>query len=181
MVLNLREPLGYQTVHNCVDYKRLTYLDKYEGLELKDIAQSYKALLDNARIKENVVRSITERIKLFKVYHIFPSRKWLKFVCRIIGYIFKNSDCNFVLTYLGKVNFRDEIKDKIDNVEFKVWHDSGQCALACADYNGHFKLNICENFIEKGIVESFIKLSEEYGIHWTVDDTSIFTQSHLEE
>lgn len=181
MVINLRKSLNYQTIHNCVDYKRLTYLDNYEHQDLKSVAQTYKSLLDNARIKENVIRSISERIKLFKCYHLFPSRKWLKFISRIIGKIFKNKDCNFVLTYLGKVNFSPEISDKIENVEFKVWHDSGQCALACAEYNGHFVLNICENFVEEGIVQSFINLSREYGIHWTVKNKAVFTQSHFEE
>lgn len=181
VVLDLRRPLNYETMHNCVEYKRITYTDLHESMSFTSVVQEYKEVLDKARIVQNVVRIITDRVKLFLMYHIFPSKKWVKFCVKMVGKILKDIDCNFVMTYPGKIDLPDEVMEKIENIDFKVWHDFGECIIAAVDFNGMFNLNISENFVEKGIVEDFIEISRSYGIHWEMIAKGEFEQAHFEE
>lgn len=181
IVIDLRRTLHYETMHNCVDLKRITYIDEYDKMSFADVAGIYKSILDRARVTPNLIRSITERISLFKAYHIFPSRKWLKFCVNLVGYIFKNTDCNIGLTYPGKIDLPPEVSDNIEDFDFKLWHDFGHCVLAAVDFKGRFTLNISENFAEKGVVEDFIRLSRDLGIHWVETECSVFEQTHFEE
>ena len=181
VVMDLRRPLNYATMHNCSEYKRITLTDYRNNLSYASLFKEYKHVLDEARLKPNIIRIITDRVKMFKMYHILPSKPFLKFCVKMVGLLMKNRDCNFVLTYPGKIDLPDDIKDKIDNIDFKVWHDFGQCILAAVDYEGNFNLNISINYQEKGIVEDFIKLSHGVGINWEVIETGLMEQSHFEE
>jgi len=181
VVVDLRRPLNYETMHNCVEYKRITYGDKDDASSFKQVAQRYKRVLDNARLVENVVRIISERVKLFKIYHILPNKSLLKACVKLVGTLLKDVDCNFVVSYPGKLDLPKKARDKIENIDFKVWHDFGQCILACVDYKGIFNIHISENFVEKGIVEDFIQLSKSLGIHFEIVETGVFEQAHFEE
>lgn len=181
VVLDLRRPLNYETMHNCVDYKRITYQDRYDKMSFKSVAKEYKNLLDNARIPANVIRAITQRVSIFKLAHILRGKKAIKLCLKLYGLFTKDTDCNFVVTYPGKIELPEKIKDEIDNIDFKVWHDYGECIIACVDYNGQFNVNISENFVDKGVVEDFIEISDNIGVHFTELKNSEFTQSHFEE
>jgi len=184
VVIDLRRMLKYETMHNCVEYKRITYTDEYLNMNFKTVAQRYKEILDQGREPRNVVRAVTERIQLFKLYHFIHRRWWLKFCTKAIGKILKHSDCNFVVTYLGKIDFgkgNEDIIDKIELIDCKVWHDFAECILSAIDCNGVFHVNVSENFQEKGIVEDFIKLAKENGVHFKEINCSLFTQSHFVE
>lgn len=181
IVMDLRRPLNYETMHNCVEYKRITYMDKHEDMSFKDVAMEYKKKLDNARIPENVVRAITERVSEFEMFHIIKTKKLRKLVLKNVAKFIKDTDCNLVTTYLGKQEFSQEIYDKVEDIQFRVWHDFGECIMACMDYNGTFTINICENYIEKGIVEDFIKLSRAEGINWDYVDVTQFEQATFVE
>lgn len=181
VVIDLRRPLNYETMHNCVEYKRITYLDEYDDISFTNLAKKYKEILDNARKSPNIIRIITERVNTFKAYHILPFKFWLKLAVKIIGKILKDIDCNFVITYPGKIELPRKVKNNIENIDFKVWHDFGECIIAAFDYYGKFNINISENFKEKGIIEDFIKLSEDLGIHWTISEVGVFEQAHFEE
>ena len=181
VVMDLRRPLRYETMHNCVEYKRITYQDKHDGMSIGDISREYKQVLDNARIRENVVRLITERVNLFKAYHLVKNKKRRKQVLGLIGKFMKDSDCNCVLTYLGDVRFPEKVAAHIEDIQVRCWHDFGECCMACLDFNGVFTINICENYIKKGVVAKFIELCEEEGIHLVEKETFKFEQRHFVE
>jgi len=181
IVLDLRRSLNYETMHNCVEYKRITYLDEYDKMNFSMISKIYKEKLDNARLSPNVVRAITERVKTFKAYHLFPKRGFLKFCVKLVGIILKDVDCNFVVTYPGKIDLPKEVMERIENIDFKVWHDFGECIISVVDYNGKFNVNISENYVNKGVVEDFIKLANDLGIHFKEVECGIFEQSHFAE
>lgn len=180
VVVDLRRLLNYETMHNCVEYKRITYLDEYDDMSFSAVAKIYKQILDNARLIPNVVRIITDRVNLFRLYHIFRNEKLLKLCFKTFGKMLKHSDCNFVLTYLGKADFPLEVIEEIEDFDFKVWHDFGECILSCLDYNGTFNLNISDNFVADGIVDEFIELSKKVGIYWELIDKSEYEQAHFE-
>lgn len=181
IVLDLRRPLNYETMHNCVEYKRITLTDERDNKSLTSVFQEYKDILDKARLKENVVKIITDRVKMFKAYHFLPFKKWLKFCVKLVGLLIKDSDCNFVFTYPGKIDLPEKVMDRVENIDFKVWHDFGECILAAVDYNGSFNMNICINFVEKGVIEDFIKLCDGVGIHWQIVEKGLHVQAHYEE
>lgn len=181
IVLDLRRSLGYDTMHNCVEYKRITYDDHFDSMSFREVAKEYKRKLDDARLTPNIIKIVTDRIKLFKSYHITRNKHLLKGIVKLIGLVLKDRDCNFVITYPGKIDLPKAFIDQVEDLELKLWHDFGECIIACMDYNGTFNLNISENFYEKGIVEDFIKLSENYGIHWKEVSCTPFTQAHFVE
>lgn len=181
IVLDLRRSLHYETMHNCVEYKRITYVDEYDKMNFRSVAQEYKRILDHARLTPNVVRTVTERVKTFKMYHILGKKWFLKFCIRMIGLFMKHTDCNFVLTYLGAIDLPRDVKDQLLDIDLKAWHDFGECIMCALDYDGKFNLNVSENFAEKGVVEDFIRLSAEVGIHWEETECSVFEQCAFEE
>lgn len=181
VVMDLRRPLNYETMHNCVEYKRITFLDRHENMSFREVAKEYKRILDHGRLVPNIIRAITERVTTFKLYHILPNKSFLKFCVKMIGLVLKDLDCNFVVTYPGKIDLPKEVMQNIENIDLKVWHDFGECIIACVDYNERFNVNINENFLEKGIVEDFIKLGENVGIHFKLIKTGVFEQTHFEE
>ena len=93
----------------------------------------------------------------------------------------KHTDCNFQVTYLGKMGLPPEVRDKVDDISVKEWNDFGECTICCLDNDGRFNLGITENFVEKGVVEDFIKLSRDVGIYWTEIESSVYTQAHYQE
>lgn len=181
LVLDLRRPLNYKTMHNCVEYKRITYQDKHEQMSFREIAKEYKKILDNARLVPNIVKTITDRVASLRLYHFIKNKRFMKFAAKIVGIVLKDRDCNFVVTYPGKINLPKDVIERIEDIDFKVWHDFGECIIACVDYNGNFNVNISENFVEKGIVEDFIKISENIGIHFKELETEVYEQAHFEE
>lgn len=181
VVMDLRKCFVYETMHNCAEYKRITYQDKHDSMSFKEICADYKAILDHARIRENVVRMVTERIASFRALHYVHSKGIRHAAMHVIARLLKDSDCNCVLTYLGKTDFPEEVNAQIEDFQFRVWHDFGECILAAVDFNGTFKINICENYIEKGIVEDFIELCAEQGIYWNYLESTEYEQGHFVE
>jgi len=179
--MDLRKTLNYETMHNCIEIKRLTYTDEYDKMSFTSIGKIYKEKLDNARVPENIVRILTDRVKTFRWVHCLPGRPLLRLCYKIGGPIFKHSDSNLTITYPGRLDLPEDIMKKIDNLELKVWHDIGECMIAAVDFKGKFTLQITENYIEKGIVEDFIKLAKKVGIHFKNLGCSEFTQSHFVE
>ena len=64
----------------------------------------------------------------------------------------KHTEGNFVFTYLGKIDFGEEVMKGIRDFSFRSWTDFGECNLAAADVGGTLVLSICENFYNKEIV-----------------------------
>ena len=179
--VDLRRILGYETMHNCVDMKRITYQDRHDDMSFKDVAKEYKKAVDNMRLTPNAIRMLTDRVNTLKILHIPKSRRGVKFMMRLISLIMKHTDCNFQVTYLGKMGLPPEVRDKVDDIIAKEWNDFGECTICCLDNDGRFNLGITENFVEKGVVEDFIKLSRDVGIYWTEIESSVYTQAHYQE
>jgi len=181
ITINVRKTLNYETMHNCVDMKRFTYIDDYENMNIASVARIYKSKLDNARLEPNIIKSVTDRVKVFKAYHIVRFKPLLKLVMRAYGKLTRNTDCNFVLTYLGKIELPDEIKEKIENYDFRLIPDFGQCIISAVDFNGRFNLKVHSDFIDTGIEEDFVALSRSIGLHWEDKGSEMFYQSKFIE
>jgi len=181
IAMDVRKLLNYQTMHNCVDLKRFTFTDEHNSMNFKSVAAIYKEKLDIARETPNAVRSVTERVKVFKLYHYLRFKPLLKATVKLYGKLTRNTDCNFVITYLGKFDLPEDVLDKIENIDLKLIPDYGQAVLGAIDYNGQFNLNIHDCFVDRTVVDEFIFLSSKIGLHWKDLGASDFVQSHFVE
>jgi hypothetical protein len=91
----------------------------------------------------------------------------------------KHTDCNFVFTYLGKMDLGEEIMSGISDFSFRSWTDFGECNLAAVDFGGTLVLTICENFYNKEIIKDFIDICNEKGIHFEIEREYEYEQANL--
>lgn len=181
IVMDLRKPLNYETMHNCVDFKRLTYVERHESMSFAEVAREYKEELDLARTRKNVIRILSDRVKLFENLHLIHSRKFTNLGFKLTGGYLKYHDSNCVLTYIGKTEFPPEVNEQIADFDVRSWNDYSAFVAVALDFNGRFKINLSDNFLEKGIVEDFMLLCEKQGIHFTETETRVYLQSRFVE
>ena len=91
----------------------------------------------------------------------------------------KHSECNFVFTYLGKVDLPNEVMSGLVDFNFRSWPDFSECNVAAIDFNGTLILNICENFRDKQIIPDLIDICSAAGIHFETVDELTFEQANL--
>ena len=91
----------------------------------------------------------------------------------------KDTEGNFVFTYLGEVDLGEDVMQGIRDFSFRSWTDFGECNLAAADFGGTLVLNICENFYNKEIVKDFIEICNEKGIHFEMEGEYAYEQANL--
>ena len=181
VAINLRKALDYETMHNCVEFIRLTYEDKHDEMGFDGAAKDFKAALDNIKIRENAVRLLSGRVTDFKTLHILPGKTLRKKAMWIIGKLLRNLDCNCELTYLGNSNMPEEVVAQVEDLRFRCWTDFGNCTIAAIDYDGSFNIDLCENYIDKGIVEDFINISKEIGINFEITEEFEYEQARFIE
>lgn len=181
VAINLRKILDYETMHNCVDFVRLTYDDKHDDMGFSGAAKDFKAMLDLVKVHENAVKLLSDRVNEYKALHVLPTKKMRKTGMWIIGKLLRNFDCNCELTYLGNSNFPEEVIDQVEDLHFRCWTDFGNCTIAAIDYNGSFNIDLCENYVDKGIIEDFISLSREIGINFEITDEFEYEQARFIE
>ena len=102
-----------------------------------------------------------------------------KLLANIVAKSMKHTDSNFVLTYLGKVDFSEEVMKGICDFSFRSWTDFGECNLAAVDFGGTLVLTICENFYNKEIIKDFINICNEKGIHFEIEREYEYEQANL--
>lgn len=181
VAVDLRKAFGYETQHNCVEFMKLTYQDRHDEMGFSAAVRDFKAVLDHDRIRENVVRRVTERIMEFRLINRIPGRTPRKKAMALLAKLLKRVDCNADLTYIGRCAFPQEVLDQIEDFHFRVWPDFGGCIMAAIDFNGVFNINFSENFYEKGIAEDFVQLCREHGMDFAVTDCFEFEQGQFIE
>lgn len=180
ITIDVRKTLNYESMHNCVDMKRFTYIDEFENMNIAQVAKIYSDKLKHSRKEKNIIRSVTERVSVFKLYHILHFKHMIKLAVKIYGLIARDTDCNFVLSYLGKVNLPDEVISQIDNFDFKLCPDVGECIVSCIDFNGRFNIRVNSDYVdEEGINKDFVELCSSVGIHLEDQGKITFRQSRF--
>jgi hypothetical protein len=165
IVIDARVPMQFQTMHNCIVSKVITYVDRFDSMEFELVCTIYRALLELAAQRENIVVEATEKVDLIRLLMGIKPKFLRKCVLHLVAKAMKHSDSNFTFTYLGKLNLEKNVADGIVDFHFRSWTDFGECNIAAADFNGTLILNICENYQNKKIVPTFIRLCKEVGIH----------------
>lgn len=179
VVIDCRAPMGFQTMHNCIISKNITYVDRYDTMDFARVSTIYRSLLDLAVQKENIVKAATEFIDTVGPLVSIKPRFLQKALAKVVFGVMKHTECNFVFTYLGKIDLPDEVMAGLDDFNFRSWPDFSECNVAAIDFNGTLILNICENFRDKQIIPDLIDICSAVGIHFETVDVLSFEQANL--
>ena len=179
VVIDCRAPMGFQTMHNCILSKNITYIDRYEAMDLALVSTIYRSILDLAVRRENIVKAATEFIDTVGPLVSIKPRFLQKALAKVVFGVMKHTECNFVFTYLGKIDLPNEVMAGLADFNFRSWPDFGECNVAAVDFGGTLILNICENFRDKQIVPDLIEICSTAGIHFERADMLSFEQANL--
>lgn len=179
VVIDCRVPMGFQTMHNCIISKNITYIDRYDTMDFALVSTIYRSLLDLAVQRENIVKAATETVDMIKPMVSVKPRFLQKALAKVVFGVMKHSECNFVFTYLGKIDLPDEVMYGLTDFNFRSWPDFSECNVAAIDFDGTLILNICENFQDKQIIPDLIDICSTVGIHFETVDVLSFEQANL--
>lgn len=179
VVIDCRGPMNFQTMHNCIISKNITYTDRYDTMDFPLVSTIYRAILDLAVQKENIVKQATETVDMIRPIVSVKPRFLQKALAKVVSAVMKHSDSNFTFTYLGKIDLPDEVMSGLDDFNFRSWTDFGECNVAAVDFGGTLILNICENYQNKQIIPDFTDICRSVGIHFETADEFIFEQANL--
>ena len=143
------------------------------------VSTIYRSLIDLAVQPENIVREATSMVNMIRSLVPIKPRFLQKAVVNILAKSMKPTEGNFVLTYLGKMDFGEEVMKGICDFSFRSWTDFGECNLAAVDFGGTLVLTICENFYNKEIIKDFINICNEKGIHFEIEREYEYEQANL--
>ena len=179
VVIDCRGPMRFQTMHNCIISKTITYIDRYDTMDFALVSTIYRALLDLAVQQENIVKSATETVDMIKPIVAVKPRFLQKALAKVVAGVMKHSDSNFTFTYLGRMDLPDEVMSGLADFNFRSWTDFGECNVAAVDFCGTLILNICENYQDKNIIPDLIAICNDVGIHFETADELSFEQANL--
>lgn len=179
IVVDCRAPMKMDTMHNFINTKVITYQDKFDEFDLQKISTIYRGILDLYVQPENIISSCTEMKKSTDFLYNMRPRFIQKFLMKIVGKIVKRTMNNIGFTYLGRVPFSEKVKSHLIDFNFRSWPDIGDCVIAAVDLNGILIIDICENYYDKGIIDSFIKICKDNDIDIKVCEENIFEQANV--
>ena len=148
-------------------------------MDFARVSTIYRSLLDLAVQPENIVKAATEFVDTVGPLVSVKPRFLQKALAKVVFGVMKHSECNFVFTYLGKIDLPDEVVSRLADFNFRSWPDFSECNVAAIDFGGTLILNICENFQDKQIVPDLIDICRKVGIHFETVDVRSFEQANL--
>ena len=179
VVIDCRGPMRFQTMHNCIISKNITYIDRYDTMDFSLVSTIYRALLDLAVQQENIVKAATETVDMIKPIVAVKPRFLQKALAKVVAGVMKHSESNFTFTYLGRMDLPEEVMSGLADFNFRSWTDFGECNVAAVDFCGTLILNICENYQDKNIIPDLIDICNTVGIHFETVDEITFEQANL--
>ena len=179
VVIDCRGPMRFQTMHNCIISKNITYIDRYDTMDFTLVSTIYRAILDLAVQQENIVKAATETVDMIKPIVAVKPRFLQKTLAKVVAGVMKHSESNFTFTYLGRMDLPDEVMNGLADFNFRSWTDFGECNVAAVDFGGTLILNICENYQDKQIIPDLIDICSSVGIHFETVDELEFEQANL--
>lgn len=179
VVVDMRGLLNMQTMHNFFANKVITYQDRFDTYDLPELSTVYRGILDLFVQPENLIWACTDLKDSTDFLYNMRPLKLQKAVVKVVCKIIKRTMNNMGFTYLGKVPFSDEVKSRLKDFNFRSWPDIGDCVLAAVDLNGTLIIDVCENYYDKGVVDSFIRICREIGINIEEYQTTTFEQANV--
>lgn len=179
IVVDCRGPAKIDTMHNFINNKVITYQDKFDDYDLPKISTIYRGILDLFVQPENIVWACTSLKDSTDILYNLRPLKLQKTLVKGVGKIIKRTMNNIGFTYLGRAPFSEEAKSHLKDFNFRTWTDTGDCVIATVDLNGTLIIDVCENYADKGVVDSFIRICNEFGMGIRETETTVFEQTNL--
>ena len=179
IVVDCRAPSKLETMHNFVGTKLITYQDKFDDFDLPKLSTIYRGILDLFVQPENIIAAATDFMDDTGFLYTMRPLALQKVVIKTVSKIVKRRMNNFAFTYLGRVPFPEEVKSRLLDFNFRSWPDIGDCVIAAVDLNGTLIIDVCENYADKDVVESFIRICKDAGINFEETKTTVFEQANL--
>ncbi|MCR5002534.1 MAG: hypothetical protein K6A71_12155 [Lachnospiraceae bacterium] len=179
IVMDCREPMKMDTMHNFVYNKVITYQDRFDSYDINKLSTVYRAILDLSLQPENIIWACTDMKDSTDFLYTLRPLMLQKIVLRSVSILIKQTMNNIGFTYLGRVPFSEAVKSHMQDFTFRSWPDIGACVIAAADLNGTLILDVCENYTDKGVVNSFINICKNFDINMTETETTVFEQANL--
>lgn len=164
IVIDIRQITRNFTMRNNIITKQISYIDRFDSMPMELVSTIYRSILDLAVQKENVVKKCTEMVNIMRPLVSIKSYPLSRLVTRPAAWIAKHSECDFTLTYLGKLQFMPNVAPHIRDIRSRSWCDVGYANLCAYELNGTLFLNLVENYRDKSVVPNFIKLLNEQGV-----------------
>lgn len=179
IVVDCRGPMQMDTMHNFIGNKVITYQDKFDAYDLPMLSTVYRTILDLYVQPENIIWDCTNmKSSTDFLYTLRPL--WLqKSLMKVVAKSIKRTMNNIGFTYLGRVPFSEDVISHLTDFTFRSWPDIGDCVIAAADLSGTLILDVCENYADKDVVESFIRICKDAGINFEETKTTVFEQANL--
>lgn len=177
ILVDCRKPMKFNTMHNCILTKNITYIDRFDELSLETLGTIYRGILDLYVDEDTIKAEATSMIKgtdwLYKLKPLFIQKAIMKVAARYI----KDNMNNIYITYLGRTNYSEELNKHIKKVHIRTWPDTGYACGAVLDFNGTLYFDFCENYKNKDVLKSFIEVSKKEGIPINILEERDFEQS----
>ena len=179
IVIDCRGPMRVQTMHNYILSKYITYIDRFDTMDFALVSTIYRAILDLAVQPENLVKLTTETLDMLRPIVNIKPPFLQKVIAKVVAGASKHADCNFIFTYLGRIDLPDKVMSGLADFNFRSWPDFSECNVAAIDFGGTLILNICENYEDKQIIPDFIDICKNVGIHFETADELTYEQANL--
>ncbi|MDO5441414.1 MAG: hypothetical protein Q4F55_02535 [Bacillota bacterium] len=164
VVVDARAPLNHKTMHNCIFAKGITYVDRFDAMDFELVSTIYRAILILAVERENVVTEATNSVSMIGAI-VNNKVKWLiKLGGKLCAAFMKDTSSDVTFSYLGKIDYGEEVNKHIKDYTFCSWTDFGYCNIGATDFDGTFTLMINEAFENKDIIPQFINISKSLGL-----------------
>ena len=164
IIVDVRAPLEHKTMHNCIFSKEITYIDKFDHMKFELVSTIYRTILNLAVEKENVVGVATDNVDLIGNITKRRNKTIIKSLAKVFSSLMKNKTTDVTFTYLGRIDYGEEVNKHIKNYIFMSWTDFGYCNIAAVDLKGEFSLIINEAYQDEQIIPKFIDISYKLGL-----------------
>ncbi|MBO4291154.1 MAG: hypothetical protein J5898_04530 [Lachnospiraceae bacterium] len=179
IIVDCRKPMKMDTMHNFVYNKVITYQDKFDSYDLSELGTIYREILDLFVQPENIIWACTDMKDSTDFLYTLRPLKLQRILMKIVAKIIKRTMNNIGFSYLGRVPFSEKVKSHLKDFDFRSWTDIGDCVISAADLNGTLILDICENYADKGVIDSFVSICKNFEINLEETETTIFEQANL--
>ena len=179
IIVDCRKPMQMDTMHNFVYNKVITYQDKFDSYDLSELGTIYREILDLFVQPENIIWACTDMKDSTDFLYTLRPLKLQRILMKIVAKIIKRTMNNIGFSYLGRVPFSEKVKSHLKDFDFRSWTDIGDCVISAADLNGTLILDICENYADKGVIDSFVSICKNFEINLEETETTIFEQANL--
>ena len=159
--LDLRTTEEIHSYRNCLITNHITYVDRYDNLDINHLHTIYNTFLNLAEEPDAVKLACTQTYHRLQALNTIRPKLFIKPIINSI----KHKDSNYTYTNLGKIPFSKESLEHIESVHINSNPTYGECAINVYELDEDLYLNISENYLDKEVINTFVTICSELNIN----------------